>query len=54
MNRRLLVTAFSLITMAAIAADLSNVTAQSIAKKKELLFPMTSRAPFTPKFIAVF
>ena len=38
MNPRLLFTAFSLITTAAFAADLSTVPAESIARKKELLF----------------
>ena len=38
MNMRLFLTAFSLLTTAAFAADLSTVPAESIAKKKELLF----------------
>lgn len=38
MNMRLLFTAFSLITTAAFAADPSTVPAESIARKKELLF----------------
>ena len=38
MNTRMLFTALSLITTAAFAADLSIVPAESIAKKKELLF----------------
>ena len=38
MNTRLIFTALSLITTAAFAADLSTVPAESIARKKELLF----------------
>src|SRR5437899_10529264 len=38
MNTRLIFTALSLITTAAFAADLSPVPAESIARKKELLF----------------
>jgi len=38
MNTRVFLTAFSLITTAALAADLSTVPAESIASKKELLF----------------
>src|SRR5881409_1056182 len=38
MNTRLIFTALSLVTTAAFAADLSTVPAESIAKKKELLF----------------
>ena len=38
MNTRLIFTALSLITTAAFAADLSDVPAESIARKKELLF----------------
>jgi len=38
MNTRLLFTALSLITTAAFAEDLSSVPAESIARKKELLF----------------
>jgi len=38
MNTRLLFTSFSLITTAAFTADLSTVPAESIARKKELLF----------------
>src|SRR6266536_4531001 len=38
MNTRVFLTAFSLITTAALAADLSTVPAESIAAKKELLF----------------
>ncbi len=38
MNTRVFLTAFSLITTAALAADLSTVPAESIAHKKELLF----------------
>jgi len=50
MNPRLLFTAFSLITTAAFAADLSTVPAESIARKKELLFSddFESAAPAKP------
>src|SRR2546429_675909 len=50
MNPRLLFTAFALITTAAFAADLSTVPAESIARKKELLFSddFESAAPAKP------
>src|SRR6266699_6693289 len=38
MNTRVFLTAFSLITTAALAADLSTVPEESIARKQELLF----------------
>src|SRR5438128_10322351 len=38
MNTRVFLTAFSLITTAALTADLATVPAESIAHKKELLF----------------
>jgi len=50
MNTRLIFTALSLITTAAFAADLSTVPAESIARKKELLFSddFESAAPAKP------
>ena len=50
MNTRLIFTVVSLITTAAFAADLSEVPAESIARKKELLFSddFESAAPAKP------